>query len=206
MNEAGYKGNGTGFFAVISFLIFILSVFLWGGVYMYGKFTENRIENNKESLRKDKESYESSLISEITGLSEKIKAAEVLIGKHAAFSGVLDFLQANTLKSVTFKNLLYNVSESGKPNISMNGTAKDYTELAVQANIFERSGGAEEVLFSGLKLNDAGQVNFDVKITLNPSVVSYGFVSPENDILSNDEFSDFEDDFDDSDFEDEEEF
>ncbi|MDP3902107.1 MAG: hypothetical protein Q8Q21_00800 [bacterium] len=207
MSEVTYRSKGAGFFVVISFLIFILSAFLWGGVFLYGKFTESQIESKKETLRKDKESYESSLISEIIGFSGKVKAAEMLMGRHKAFSGALDFLQVDTLKNVTFKNFLYNVSDSGKHVINMTGTARDYTELAVQADVFERSGAVEEVLFSGLRLNESNQVNFEVTITLNPSLMLYGFGLPEDGVSSSasDEFNnDFADD--NEEFDDEEEF
>ena len=69
------RGGGGGF-AFLSFLIFVLSAALWGGLYMYKNYLNNNIVQLGKSIEKQKASFEIPTVNEVTGFSEKISVAK----------------------------------------------------------------------------------------------------------------------------------
>src|SRR3989344_9139849 len=84
--------GGWGGFVLFSFLIFILSGALWGGLYMYKNYLNDNIAQLGQSIENQKASFEIPTVNEITDFSEKISVVKKLLDEHKAFSNVLDFL------------------------------------------------------------------------------------------------------------------
>ena len=165
--------RGGGGFVFLSFLIFVLSAALWGGLYLYKNYLNDSIAQLGKSIEKQKASFEIPTINEVTGFSEKISVAKKLLAGHKSFSNVLDFLQDFTMKDVKFNDLNYSFAETGEPALALSGTTKSYASLTAQIQALEKYNQVRQVSVSGLSSDGRGMVKFNLKITLDPAMVAY---------------------------------
>ncbi len=162
-----------GLFFGVSFIIFILTIGSAVSVYFYKTYKEKKIENMKVSLELAKKAFEPSLIIELKQLDARIKSANEILNKHIAFSEFFDFLEDNTLKTIQFNRFAY--SEDGDEGIRINlsGKAKSYSSIALQSDIFGENKFIKNPIFSGLKLDEKGDIIFDVVADVDKQLVLY---------------------------------
>lgn len=167
--------RGGGGFVLFSFLIFVLSAALWGGLYMYKNYLSNNIIQLDELIKKQKDSFETPTINEIASFSEKISVAQNILAKHKAFSNVLDFLQDFTMKDVKFNDLGYSFANDDLegPSLTLSGETRSYASLATQIQTMEKYNRIRQVSVSGLSSNAKGGIKFNLKIILDPAIVAY---------------------------------
>ncbi len=168
-----FKSKGAGFFAIFSFVVFLISLLLYGGLFFYRNDLNKQITLLSDSLLRSKASMDIPLINNLIQTSGKLTASKALLAQHRVITPIFDLLEENTLTEIRFKDFSFSVSKDTGPLVSMSGTAKSYSALAVQGEIFEGSKNIKSAVFSGLNLSDKGIVNFDVKLTLDPSTLIY---------------------------------
>ena len=166
------RGGGGGF-VFLSFLVFVLSGALWGGLHLYKNYLNDSIVQLGKSIEKQKASFEIPTVNEVTGFSEKISVARKLLAGHKSFSNILDFLQDFTMKDIRFNDLNYSFAENGEPALSLSGTTKSYAGLTAQIQALEKYNQVRQVSVSGLSSDTAGAVKFNLKIILDPAIVAY---------------------------------
>ncbi len=166
------RGGGGGF-VFLSFLIFILSAALWGGLHLYKNYLSDNIVRLGKSIENQKASFEIPTVNEVTDFSEKIFVAKKLLAEHKAFSGILDFLQDFTMKDVMFNDLNYSFAETGEPALSLSGTTRSYANLTAQIQVLEKYNQVRQVSVSGLSSDGKGMVKFNLKIILDPAIAAY---------------------------------
>jgi len=167
-----YQNRGPGILIIISFLLFLVSVLLYGGFLLYKNKIKQEADTLNDSLVKAHAAFEFPLINELNKTSEEIGAVKSLLDQHVTPLPIFDLLEKDTLKSVRFITFKY-LREKDSPTISLEGTAKDYTTLALQGEVFEKDQNIKDVSFSNLNLGERGTVNFRVKLTLDSSIISY---------------------------------
>jgi hypothetical protein len=172
--QSFYREKGPGIFATISFLIFLLSIFAYGGLFLYRKNIQGKIDTLTDSFKRATGAFEPILINELVQTSEKINLSKQFLAKHTTLTPVFDFLEQSTLKSIRFKNFKYSFSAMESPSILMGGLARDYSSLALQEKIWAKNKNIKEISFSKLTLGEKGLVNFEVKLSLDPSLIAYG--------------------------------
>ena len=166
------RGGGGGF-VFLSFLIFVLSAALWGGLHLYKNYLNDNIVQLGKSIEKQKASFEIPTVNEVTGFSEKISVAKKILAGHKSFSNVLDFLQDFTMKDIRFNDLNYSFAENGEPALSLSGTTKSYAGLTAQIQALEKYNQVRQVSVSGLSSDNKGAVKFNLKIILDPAIAAY---------------------------------
>lgn len=167
-----YKAGGPGLLVIFAFLVFLISLVVAGGLFFYKSNLEKQVDLLIQSLERAKAAFEPSLISEMIQASVKIDSAKSLFAQHKTLIPILDLLSKNTLKNVRFNGFNYSGNEK-EPIVTLKGVAKDYTNLAVQAKVFEDEKNIKSVSFSDFSLGDKGIVNFSVKIVVAPSFLAY---------------------------------
>lgn len=172
LSSQSVSRGGRGGFVFLSFLIFILSAALWGGLHMYKNYLNDNIARLGKSIEDKKASFEIPSVNEVTGFSEKISIAKKLLAEHKAFSNVLDFLHDFTMKDVRFNGLDYS-SEGGEPSLTLPGTTGSYGSLMSQIQALEKYNLVKQVSVYGLSSDAKGIVNFSLKIILDPAIMAY---------------------------------
>ena len=158
---------------LFSFLIFILSGALWGGLYAYKNYLNKNIAQLGKTIEKQKDSFEIPTVNEIIDFSEKISIAKNLLAGHKSFSNVLNFLQDFTMKDVRFNDLNYSFADSDEPSLALSGTTRSYGSLTAQIQSLEKYNQVKQVSVSGLSSDTTGGVKFNLKITLDPAIAAY---------------------------------
>ncbi|MBI1974674.1 MAG: PilN domain-containing protein [Candidatus Zambryskibacteria bacterium] len=164
------------FVSSLAYLIFVVSLILAIGVFGYKTYLEYRIKQMSADLVSAKAQLDPQSIEELTNLNNRIVATKTLIKDHRIITPLLEFLEAETPKTVRFTEFQYSVGEHGL-EFTLNGLAKGYNAVALLAQSFNQSRYFSAPAFSNLALNDKGEVLFSFKTTVNPELLSYSAVS-----------------------------
>ena len=170
------KATGSSVSAILSFIAVIalvLSIVSAAGVFLYERFLITSIKNKEETLERAKSAFEPELIRELSRIDSKFTIGEELLNDHTAPSGLLDLLEDVTLETVRFTNFSYLADAGGELRISMQGEARSFASVALQSDEFGRNRSLRDTAFSGLTLDEVGNVQFTVSAIVDPTLVSY---------------------------------
>ena len=159
---ADYIPSGSGVFFRISFIFFIATGLLAGGLLFYRNYTFNTIEEGKAILAKLENEFDAVLISEVNRVGRSISASKDILDKHLKQSDIFSLLEENTLPQVFYNSFIY---AHDQKSLILLGEALNYSTIASQSSAFESLDRVESVVFSNLVLRDTGRVAFT--LTLN---------------------------------------
>lgn len=179
-----YRGQGFGFFLTISFVALLISGLIFAGAYFYEKTLDKNVNQLKESLKRAEDILDLAFVAEIQELGAKIKAAKELLNNYKQTTTIFTFLEQATLQNVRFSSFKFSYSESAnkssakietvaEPVVFLKGTARGYTDLALQSREFQKNQYVKSAVFSNFALKEEGLVDFEVKITFDPSYLIY---------------------------------
>jgi len=165
------KGEHTllGFIAGLLFAISALSAI---GVFGYKFYLNYAIDNMKEELEAGRVALETETLSEITRLNNRLLATEALVDSHLALSPLFKFIDVSTLRTVRFNDFSFTTNEKGLA-VTIEGEAKSYASLALQADLLNKSPYFKEPVFSDLRLDDRGNVAFTFEALVDGGKLSY---------------------------------
>ena len=167
-----------GLFLMISLIILGISLLLFAGAYSYQYVLDlwvNKpcagdgsacglkatVENTRQELGIEKSKRYSAL-------DKKMKVADGLINSHTTLVPLFDALERLTLHTVRFNRMTFSDG-----TVSIEGSALSYTDLAAQLKVLEGSNSFKSAIFSGLGLDQAGNVTFDLEVVPEPSLLTF---------------------------------
>ena len=154
---------GVGVFFRISFILFLASAMLSGGLYLAENYIVTNLAKEKSLLKKIAIEFEPTLISELERVAKSIRAAQSILKTHTRTSKIFDLLEAHTLTEVAFRSFDFSID---KKTATISGEAPNYTTIAAQASIFGSLPEAASVTYSNMALNKTGTVAFSMTINL----------------------------------------
>lgn len=163
----------SGLFSLIALILFLAALSLSVGVFLYQQYLVQSIERKSASLERAKAAFEPALIKEMSRLDLRMDSAQEILDKHTALSAFFELLEDTTLKSVQFEDFSYLVGVEGEIRISMVGRALSFAAVALQSDSFGDSIFIREPIFSGLNLDEKGNVVFVFNAVLDASLISY---------------------------------
>lgn len=167
------SGGVINIFFLGALIIFLGALVVTAGVFLYERFVEQSIEEKSTQLEKARDAFEPALIEEFSKLEIRIQSAQEILDSHLALSFFFELLESTTLKSVQFKDFINITSPDGRISITMRGTARSFSSVALQSDVFGKDPFIRSPLFSNLNLDDLGNVIFDFSATLDPALLSY---------------------------------
>lgn len=178
--EEKSSGSSVSLFMLISIIIFLVSLGLFGWVFLEKKNLVRKIEEAKNTIEANRSQFEINTIESVIRLDSRIKAANILLASHVSISPVFNFLQDQTLKTVRFKNFHFSGSrnDSGEPivKVEMSGQTRDYRTIALQAEEFGKPKWREIIknpVFADLTRSSDGSVSFTSSMLIVPSFINY---------------------------------
>ncbi|OHA92196.1 MAG: hypothetical protein A3J09_01800 [Candidatus Zambryskibacteria bacterium RIFCSPLOWO2_02_FULL_51_21] len=165
------KGERT-ILGFIAGIVFTISIFAALAALGYKFYLNSSIENMKTELEAGRAALETETVSEIIRLNNRLLAAEALISRHRAVSPIFRFLDEATVKTVRFTDFYFSTDDIG-PRVNIKGEAKSYAALALQAELMNKSPLFKNPVFSDLRLDDKGNVEFTFAASVDPTLVSY---------------------------------
>jgi hypothetical protein len=165
-----------GILPLIAWAIFILTILTAVGLFVYSLSLEKNIQAINTQLVDVQKSFDSKLIAELKSADDRLKIGKKLLENHIAVSPLFSLLEDVTLQTVRFNNFQY-TNTDGKAVIGMAGEAAGYNALALQSDIIDSDVRFISPLFSGINLNDAGNVIFTLQSQIDSNVIK--FVKPQ---------------------------
>ncbi|KKR21073.1 MAG: hypothetical protein UT48_C0014G0007 [Parcubacteria group bacterium GW2011_GWE2_39_37] len=124
----------------------------------------------KLALINEKISKEEVGIREIDIFQQKIILVNSLINDHVYWTNFFKFLEENTLTDISFSSVF---NGNAKGEYSFDATAKDFGAVVKQIEVLRNNKLVRSVSTNGgtvLRTDDAKEVNFDLKLSLDPTV------------------------------------
>lgn len=181
VTESPIRTTGGNFFFLITFVIFMVSIALFGAAYLYNQLIDNNIAKGEADLRLNENAFDATTIQELTRLNDRINAAQFLLKQHIAFSSFFGVLERATLRNVSFKNFSYAYGGGDKISITMQGTAgratgSSYETVALQAKAFTNPtlrNVFRSPLLTDVGLDAQGNSSFSFSASLDPLLISF---------------------------------
>ena len=164
------------FFSIIALSVFLVSLLLAGGLYAYQYYLNQHLVTLQQSLKTAEGQFDPGFINTATRLNARIIAGNQILNAHIAPSFIFsDLLEQYTLQNnIEFTDFTWNYDPAGNGVISMDGVAKDYTSVALQAREFaDHISDLKNQIFSNISLDQNGNVEFSFKGSVDASVIDF---------------------------------
>lgn len=175
IEEARTRTTGPefgGLFTLVSSILLVGSIVLAAGAFFYERYLIGAIATQGQNLARAEAAFEPQLLSDLSRLNSRLGESKRLLGGHVALTPFFELLERTTLESVSFQSLDF-TSNSGKFTIAMRGQARSFGALALQSDVFSKTKQIKNALFSGLNLDQTGNVVFELTADVDPSLVLY---------------------------------
>jgi hypothetical protein len=173
LSAASGRGGGFGLIFLLGVLIFVMSILAAGGVLAYQGYLGSQVKSMDEKLRVAEGAFNASSIQDLIRLDKRMLNADILLQKHVNPSAIFFFLSTITLERVQLGGMEYTLQPDGGASISLSGVADSFSSVALQSDEFGLSKMLRDVIFSGITVDEKGQVSFSVNATLDPQLISY---------------------------------
>lgn len=157
---------------LISIVLFVASSALAVGVFLYSGYLQSSAASKVDQLERAKAAFEPALINELTRLDDRMRTASELLNKHLSPSAFFQTLEQGTIKTIAFNSLDLNASNIEDITINMAGVAASVNAIAVQADLFSKSGALTSPIFSNINRQIDG-VHFNLSAILDSPSVNY---------------------------------
>ncbi|MCC7004600.1 hypothetical protein IT397_01645 [Candidatus Nomurabacteria bacterium] len=166
--------SSINFVSIIVFTIFLTSIALSAGAYVYKYYINNQIVVLKKQFETSKKDFNQNFVDEASRLSQRLSASSDILKNHISASSIFDLLQKNTLQTVSFTGFTYSRDDLGNIKISTTGVAKSFSSVALQSDAFvEQISCIKNPIFSNLTPDAFGNVTFKFEAVLDAGVINY---------------------------------
>ncbi|MDO8604330.1 MAG: hypothetical protein Q7K40_02950 [bacterium] len=166
------SGSLADLLALIATVLFVASIVLGVGVFLYQQFLETSDKSKVDQLERAKAAFDPALIQELTRLDDRMRDADLVLGSHLSVSSFFHMLEKITLTTVSFRSLAFDAGDPQNITIKMDGVAQSVNSIALQADLFSKSGIIISPIFSNINREKDG-VHFNLTAILNPSGLRY---------------------------------
>ena len=171
--RAAEPRRSFGLLLSLGIFLLVVSGLVFAGAFLYRDYLKKQSAELAVSLNRAKDAFDPNLISALIETSQKIGYAKTVVAGHQSLTGLFDTINRSTLKNVRFTSFDYSVSKDEGPVVILKGAAPSYADLAVQAEQFEKNNNIKSVNFSGLGLGANGDVQFTVRMPIDPAFLVY---------------------------------
>jgi hypothetical protein len=161
-------------FLWITTLLLIISVAASVILFVYKIYLTKQKESSSASLLIARDSFEKDTIDELELFDKRTEGAKQILSNHVVFSPMFALLGDITIPSIQYTNFNEQTTDKGHL-INMEGLARDYRSIALQADMFNSVKGRSfsNVLFSNLVKDKNNNISFNLKFNVEPDLLSY---------------------------------
>jgi hypothetical protein len=168
-----------GLFSLITFVVVVGTALSYAGVYLWEKQLVDQKKSLGDSIGQAQNEIGSDFLADMKRLNDRIGGVKSLIKTHVVITPIFEALQNSTLRSVQYKTFGYTlVSDTLTKDqtvvVSLTGTAKNYSTIALQSDAFIKESLIKNPVFSGLSINDkTGRVDFKLVFDVDIKDLSF---------------------------------
>jgi hypothetical protein len=151
-NTSMNRNNGSSFFVLISFFLFVCSLVSAGIIFSLNQLdlTQKKIAN--DSLVKSQKDINKETIEGIKSLNNRLQIVNSLLERHVATSVIFGELSRNTLKQVSFSSFDLKKKSDNTFSLNMKAQGIGYESIVAQDSQF--SSGAAQKFFKNTIITD----------------------------------------------------
>jgi hypothetical protein len=166
------SGGLAELFFLIALVFLIASIALGSGTYIYMKYLESESSQKQAQIKQAQAAFQPALIQQLTRLDNRMTSASSILNAHIAPSAFFAALDLTTLTTVSFQSLTFDGTNASNMTVQMSGLARDVNSIALQADLFSKSGIITNPIFAGID-QQADGVHFTVNASVNPAALNY---------------------------------
>ncbi|MDO8552403.1 MAG: hypothetical protein Q7S01_02600 [bacterium] len=173
------EGSLLDLVVLVSVVLLVASLVLAAGVFLYQQYLDQSSASKINQLKIAKAQFDPALIEEFSRLDDRMRDADTILGSHIAPSVFFHMLEANTLKTVSFRSLDFETGNEDGMTIKMDGIAESVNSIALQADYFSKVGIITSPIFSNINRQLDG-VRFSFSGIVNAPSIRYSQVAAGN--------------------------
>jgi hypothetical protein len=170
------QGRGSGGLAellmLIGIVLLVASAALAGGVFLYQQYLTSSNAGKLDQLQRAEAAFEPSLVQQLQRLDDRMTAAGSLLESHLAPLALFSMLEQTTISSIQFTSLKFDASDPQHISLRMSGVADSVNSVALQSDLFSKSGAIQSPIFSNIDRQQDG-VHFDFSSFVNAASLNY---------------------------------
>lgn len=171
--------RSVGILSLITVVVVIATIVSFAGVYLYEQRLVSQKATLEQSITSARDGLGTEFVFDMKRLGSRIEGVKTLIKNHVVVSPIFAALEATTLHSVQYKDFNYDiktdsVTKGQVVEVSLTGTAKSYSTIALQSDAFAKSNLIKNPVFSNLSIDDkTSRVDFKLVFTVAIADLSY---------------------------------
>ncbi len=182
MNEVAppqRHSRAVGALTIVAVVILIAVGVAYGLVSVYDKQLQSKKSTLQKQINEARDSVGTDFLNDMKRLNARIDGVKSLIGTHIVVSPIFAALEQTTLRTIQFKSFTYTfVTDPGTKQqvvqVTLGGTAKSYTAIALQSDAFVQNQLIKNPVFSSLTVDEkTGLIGFKLVFTVSPADLSY---------------------------------
>lgn len=161
-------------FSIIATFLLVVSIIAPVGLFLYKSYLTKQRESLSASLLVARDSFEKGTIDELGLFDKRIEISKQVLSKHIIMSPMFALLGEITIPAVQYTNFSQQTGADGFA-VTIEGVARDYKSIALQSDAFSTAKGSsfKNVLFYNLTKDKSNNISFNLKFTVDPSLLSY---------------------------------
>lgn len=178
MEQAPRTSRPAGILTIIAMLIFLATLVIGGGSYLYANYLNGRTEELRKSIGLAEKNFEISTISELQVLDKRLSVASMILKNHRVVTPFFRLLEETTLPAVRFSKFDFSISDAAgaqgaESATALSGEAEGYRAIAQQSGVFGEHTAIRDHIFSNFILTPRGRVSFDLVFNVDPDLLDF---------------------------------
>jgi len=159
-------GAGVNIFFLVSLIVFLSSVVVAVGVFLWEKNLLNSIDEEKKVFKALEETNTIHTFSKIFDLNKKLKVSNELLNNHQYLIPIFNYLELKTIPTVYYTNMDLSV-DGDIVDVTLQGVTLTPADLVKQKEEY-LSGGPrfEDFMFLNINRDDKNRVTFDLNFKI----------------------------------------
>lgn len=149
--------------------ISLILILIFGGLKIYNFFLKKQIANIEEEIKAIDAQRDLAIENEIQSNIATFEKIEPILSSHIRAKNIFDLLEKDTYADAQISNFSFDAKEK---TLTLSVTSPSAVALAMQVSIFKSDPKVQKVEIGGLSFSEEG-INFQLKITLDPSATRY---------------------------------
>ncbi len=173
------RSRSVGILSLVAVVAVVATIVSFVGVYLYEQRLDGQKATLEESITTARDGLGTEFVSDMKRLGARIEGVKGLIQSHVVVSPIFAALEETTLRSVQYKDFNYDIKTDSATKgqvveVSLTGTAKSYSTIALQSDAFAQSTLIKNPVFSNLTVDDkTARVDFKLVFTVAVADLSY---------------------------------
>lgn len=185
--ENALRARPRSAFMVIVSIIFIVSVGLYLGLFLYHRALANDVNNVTSAIERLQKDFDRPGINDARVFRARADFARELLSQHVTMRPLFTFLERYTVEKIFYTSFSFKRDGIEGPLLELKGEAPDYASLAYQMDTFRNRIDTlhdwkelKTISIQEMNLTSVGTVAFSLSLIFIPDFLSYaGYVTKE---------------------------